>query len=29
MNDHSSLLILGGVVVALTPFVLIGTGIAS
>jgi hypothetical protein len=28
MNDHSSLLILGGVVVALTPFALIGTGIA-
>jgi hypothetical protein len=29
MNDHSRLLILGGVVVALAPFVLIGIGIAS
>src|ERR1700730_1864135 len=28
MNDHSWLLILGGVVVALAPFVLIGIGIA-
>jgi hypothetical protein len=28
MNDHSSLLILGGVVVALAPFLLIGIGIA-
>ena len=28
MNDHSSLLIVAGVVVALTPFVLIGIGIA-
>jgi len=29
MNDHSWVLILGGVVVALAPFVLIGIGIAS
>ena len=29
MNDHSSLLILGGVVFVLAPFVLIGIGIAS
>ena len=29
MNDHSRLLILGGVVVVLAPFVLIGIGIAS
>ena len=29
MNDHSHLLILGGVMVALAPFVLIGIGIAS
>jgi hypothetical protein len=29
MNDHSWLLILGGVAVALAPFVLIGIGIAS
>src|SRR5271169_4270365 len=29
MNDHSRLLILGGVVVVLTPFVLIGSGIGS
>ena len=28
MNDHSRLLILGGVVVVLAPFVLIGIGIA-
>ena len=29
MNDHSWVLILGGVVVVLAPFVLIGIGIAS
>ena len=29
MNDHNRLLILGGVLVALAPFVLIGIGIAS
>ncbi len=29
MNDHSRLLILGGVVGVLAPFVLIGIGIAS
>ena len=29
MNDHNHLLILGGVVVVLAPFVLIGIGIAS
>ena len=29
MNDHSHLLILGGLAVVLAPFVLIGIGIAS